>query len=297
MKKVLGVLAGGSTLLAVALILAIIVIIMSSIVSGGIGRLSWNFITTPPTEGLTEGGISTPIYGTVLLVLLMSVVGIPFGTITAVYLSEYTSERSRIARFVRFAVSNLASVPSIVFGLFGLGFFIQFVGVGMDKAFAPEGRVIFGKESLLWAAMTMAVLTLPVVIVSVEEALRNVPREYREASLALGATKWQTVTRVVLPNAVGGILTGTILAVSRGAGEVAPILFTGAAYSAQTESVTSKFMHMGYHLYILMTQSPNVRETLPVQYATTLVLLMLTFALNFTAIFVRYQFRKRLIRA
>lgn len=298
MKKILGGFYTGATALATFLILFMVLFIMIDVVRGGFAKLSWEFLTSPPRKAMTEGGIFPAIYGTVMLVFIMSIVGIPFGTITAIYLSEYTNERSRTARFVRFAVSNLASVPSIVFGLFGLGFFIQFVGAGMDRAFSPADEIIWAKPSLLWAAMTMAVLTLPVVIVSVEEALRNVPKEYREASLALGATKWQTVWNVVLPNAVGGILTGAILAVSRGAGEVAPIIFTGAAYFLPKlpNSLDDQFMQLGYHLYVMVTQSVDVQLTLPIQYATTLVLLALTFTLNFTAIFIRYQFRKKLVR-
>ena len=227
----------------------------------------------------------------------MSIAGVPVGTLTAIYLSEYASQKSIFARLIRFAVNTLAGVPAIVFGLFGLGFFIQFVGSGVDKTLYNDGLLHWGQPNILWASLTMALLTLPVVIVSVEEAIKTVPRELREASLALGATKWQTIRKVVIPNSITGMLTGGILAVSRGAGEVAPILFTGAAYFLPhlPSGLSDQFMELGYHIYIMATQSPDVEATRGIQYATTLVLLILTFALNFSAIFLRYKLRKRII--
>ncbi|MFA6439738.1 MAG: ABC transporter permease subunit, partial [Bacteriovoracaceae bacterium] len=207
------------------------------------------------------------------------------------------SQKSILARLIRFAVNTLAGVPAIVFGLFGLGFFIQFVGAGVDKTLYNDGMLHWGQPNILWASLTMALLTLPVVIVAVEEAIKTVPRELREASLALGATKWQTIRKVVIPNSITGMLTGGILAVSRGAGEVAPILFTGAAYFLPhlPSGLSDQFMELGYHIYIMATQSPDVEATRGIQYATTLVLLLLTFALNFSAIFLRYRLRKRII--
>jgi phosphate transport system permease protein len=206
--------------------------------------------------------------------------------------------QSRFAKLIRFAVNTLAGIPAVVFGLFGLGFFIQFSGKGLDALFY-DGQLHWAQPNILWASLTMALLTLPVVIVSVEEAIKTVPRELREASLALGVTKWQTIWKVVLPNSIGGILTGAILAVSRGAGEVAPILFTGAAYYLPNlpHTFTDQFMELGYHLYIMTTQSTDVEKTLGIQYATTLVLLLLTFTLNFSAIFMRYRLRKRRVFA
>jgi phosphate transport system permease protein len=191
------------------------------------------------------------------------------------------------------AVNNLAGVPSIVFGLFGLGFFVQTVGAGIDGALYP-GRSIYGQPSLIWAAMTMAVLTLPVVIITVEETLRAVPQEYREASLALGATRLQTIFRVVLPQAWSGVMTGTILAISRGAGEVAPVLFTGVAYFLPRlpDHPTDQFMQLGYHVFVLSTQSPDVEATKPILYSTVFVLLVLTFLLNITAIVIRNRMRR-----
>lgn len=247
---------------------------------------------------MTEGGIFPAIVGTFLLVLIMSLFGVPIGTITAIYLSEYVHRQSRFAKLIRFAVNTLAGIPAVVFGLFGLGFFIQFTGKGLDNLLT-HGELHWAQPNILWASLTMALLTLPVVIVSVEEAIKTVPRELREASLALGVTKWMTIWKVVLPNSVGGILTGAILAVSRGAGEVAPILFTGAAYFLPNlpQKFTDQFMELGYHLYIMTTQSTDVEKTLGIQYATTLVLLLLTFTLNFSAIFMRYRLRKNRVFA
>jgi phosphate transport system permease protein len=286
----------GTTLASVIVIIAVLLLIIGIIVREGWQMFSWEFISSFPTDGMTKGGIFPAIIGTFILVVVMSVAAVPFGTITAIYLTEYAKEDSIFAAAVRFSVRTLAVVPSIIFGLFGLGFFIQFVGVGADRAFYG-GALHWGQPNILWASLTMALLTLPVVIVSVEEALKTVPRELREASLALGATKWQTIRRVVLPGSVSGIMTGTILAVSRGAGEVAPILFTGAAYYLATlpKSVSDQFMNLGYHIYIMSTQSSDVEKTMPIQFATTLVLLMLTISLNIIAIIIRSRIRRRKI--
>lgn len=281
------------------LIVAIVLFILGDITLGGVERLTWEFLSSEPRHGMTEGGIFPAIFGTFLLVIIMSIAGVPVGTVTAIYLAEYAREESLVAKLIRFAVKTLAGVPAIVFGLFGLGFFIQFVGTGMDQALSGGEILKWGQPNILWASLTMALLTLPVVIVSVEEALKAVPREIREASYALGATRWQTIWRVVLPNSLTGILTGGILAVSRGAGEVAPILFTGAAYFLPhlPTSLSDQFMELGYHIYIMVTQSVDVEATKPLQYSTTLVLLLLIFALNFSAIFLRYRVRMRLQRS
>ena len=295
MKKIIGKSVTTVTTLAAFAVIAAVVFIMGDIIIGGWGTFSWEFSTGNPKEGMTAGGIFPAIIGTFFLVVIMSLAGVPVGTITAIYLSEYASQKSILARMIRFAVNTLAGVPAIVFGLFGLGFFIQFVGGGMDSLFNGGTKLVWGQPNILWASLTMALLTLPVVIVSVEEAIKTVPRDLHEASLALGATKWQTIRKVVLPNSMTGILTGGILAVSRGAGEVAPILFTGAAYFLPKlpDSLSDQFMELGYHIYIMSTQSPDVEATKGIQYATTLVLLLLTFTLNFTAIFIRYRLRKR----
>jgi phosphate transport system permease protein len=280
--------------ISVLLIIFIIISILAITIKGGWPNLSWKFLVEFPRDGMTKGGILPAIIGTALMTLIMTIAAVPFGVITAVYLAEYSKENSVFAKTIRFAVKTLAVVPSIIFGLFGLGFFIGFIGQNMDKIF-NGGAMKWGQPSILWASLTMALLTLPVVIVSVEEAIRTIPVEMREASLALGATKWQTIKRVVLPGSVTGIMTGTILAISRGAGEVAPILFTGAAYylADLPHSLSDQFMSLGYHIYIMSTQSANVDATLPIQFATTLVLLLLTFSLNAVAVFLRYRIRKK----
>jgi phosphate transport system permease protein len=283
--------ASGATLL---IVLFVLVMILFDVIRNGTPHLSWTFLSQAPKDGMTAGGIFPAIVGMVEMVILMTLAGVPIGVATAIYLHEYASPVSPVTRAIRIAVANLAGVPSIVFGLFGLGFFVQFVGAGIDKTLF-HGEKVYGQPALIWAALTMAVLTLPVVIVATEEALRAVPRELREASLALGATKFQTVFNVVVPQASPGILTGTILAVSRGAGEVAPILFTGAAYFLPRlpNGLSSQFMAPSYHVYVLSTQSPDVDATKPILYATVLVLLVLTFTLNIAAVVVRARMRRR----
>jgi phosphate transport system permease protein len=296
-QKITGGVMMGATAFSVVIIIAIIFIILTVIILGGKDQMSWEFLTSFPEDGMTKGGIFPAIFGTALLVIIMSVAAVPFGTITAIYLTEYARENSVISKTVRFAVKTLAMVPSIIFGLFGLGFFIKFVGGGIDNFFLG-GELKWAQPNILWASLTMALLTLPVIIVSVEESIRTVPRDLREASLALGATKWQTILKVVLPGSRAGILTGTILAISRGAGEVAPILFTGAAYYLATlpQSLSDQFMSLGYHIYIMSTQSSNVDQTLPIQFATTLVLLMLTFTLNLVAVIIRSRLRRNMVK-
>jgi phosphate transport system permease protein len=284
-----------ATALACASLVLAVVMILGDIVYRGVGHVSWKFLTTAPSAGMTEGGIFPAIFGTAVLVLLMTVAVVPLGVCTAVYLQEYAPPKSAWVRLVRLAIQNLAGVPAIVFGLFGLGFFIGFVGKGIDKVFF-DGTLHFGQPAILWAALTMALLTLPTVVVSTEEALRVVPKAHREVAYSLGATRWQMVRRVLLPQAIGGILTGTILAVSRGAGEVAPILFTGAAYYLPylPTRLNHQFMELGYHVYVMATQSPDVDATMPILYSTVLVLLTLTFTLNFAAIIIRSKIRRRL---
>jgi phosphate transport system permease protein len=293
-RKATGAALASLTGAAAALIVVMLLFILWDVVRGGWTRMSLEFLTAAPSEGMTAGGIFPAIYGTAVLTLLMTVAVLPVGVLTAVYLHEYAPKGGRLASLVRIAVQNLAGVPSIVFGLFGLGFFIQFVGRGLDRTLAEPGALHFGQPALVWAALTLAVLTLPVVIVSTEEALRAVPRDWRDASLALGATKSQTLARVILPSAVPGILTGAILAVARGAGEVAPILFTGVAYFLPDRpgSVFSQFMHLGYHVYVLATQSTDVEATKPLLYGTVMVLLSLTFLLNLVAIVLRVRTRR-----
>jgi phosphate transport system permease protein len=282
----------GLSLTATIIIVLMLLIILVNVAINGWARLSIEFLTTAPQNGMNGGGIFPAIYGTVLLVLLMSIAAVPFGVLVAIYLAEYARTESYLYKVTRLAVNNLAGVPSIVFGLFGLGFFIQTIGGGLDDGFYG-GQVVFGQPSIMWASLTMAVLTLPVVIVTVEESFRSVPREYREASLALGATRLQTIFRVVLPQSWAGVMTGTILAVSRGAGEVAPVLFTGAAFFLPylPTRPNDQFMQLGYHVYVLSTQSPDVEATKPLLYSTVLVLLVLTFLLNITAVLIRKRMR------
>lgn len=285
----------GVTLLAVIIIVAMLAVILVNVIIGGYHIISWNFVSSPPENGMEGGGIFPAIFGTVALVILMTIAVVPVGVMTAIYLQEYTRPNSRVTRVIRMAINNLAGVPSIVFGLFGMGFFIGFIGHNMDKMFYADQGPVWGQPAIIWAALTLAILTLPVVIIATEEALRAIPRELREASLALGATRLQTIRRVVLPQAMPGILTGAILAVSRGAGEVAPIMFTGAAYYLPylPGKLNDQFMELGYHIYVMATQSPDVEKTKPILYGTVLVLLALTFLLNFSAIVLRSKMRSR----
>jgi phosphate transport system permease protein len=266
------------------------------------GRL-WEFVSGDPRESNTEGGIFPAIFGTVMMVLLMSIIVVPLGVLAALYLREY-AKQGPLVRTVRIAVNNLAGVPSIVFGVFGLGFFVYFVGGGIDRVFFPEAlpAPTFGTGGILWASLTLALLTVPVVIVSSEEALAAVPRSMREASLAMGATKFQTILRVVLPAAAPGILTGLILAMARGAGEVAPLMLTGVVKLAPELPLDSffpffhldrKFMHLGFHIYDVGFQSPNVEAAKPMVYTTTIFLLIIVVLLNLTAIVVRNKLREK----
>jgi phosphate transport system permease protein len=291
---VIGSFFTGLTLIATLIIFAILFVIVGNIVIHGHKILSWEFISKAPREGMTAGGIFPAIFGTVALVILMIIAVLPIGVMTAIYLHEYAKIDSILTKIIRYAVNNLAGVPSIVFGLFGLGFFIQFIGSGIDRFFGLE--VVWGQPCLMWAALTLALLNLPVVVVASEEALRAVPKETREASLSLGATKWQTIRRVVLPQALPGILTGAILSISRGAGEVAPIMFTGAAYFLPylPHKPTDQFMELGYHIYVMATQSPDVEATKPILYGTVLILLILTLLLNFIAVFIRSKVRRQM---
>lgn len=285
----------GIMMAAVGIVLALLAMIVVNVLVGGVGTLSWEFVSSPPEQGMEAGGIFPALFGTVLLVFLMIIAVLPLGVLTALYLQEYTNPKAWSTRLVRQAINNLAGVPSIVFGLFGLGFFIGFVGKGMDALLTDGTRPVWSQPALLWAALTMALLTLPVVIVSTEEALRAIPRELKDASYALGATKLQTITRILIPQAMPGIFTGAILAVGRGAGEVAPIMFTGAAYYLPylPTHLNDQFMVMGYHIYVMATQSPDVEKTKPILYGTVLVLLLLTFLLNFVAIVLRSRIRSR----
>ncbi len=263
----------------------------------------WNVLTDEPREANTEGGIFPAIFGTVMMVLVMSVVVVPFGVLAALYLKEY-ARQGLLTRMIRIAVNNLAGVPSIVFGVFGLGFFVYAVGGSIDQVFfsASLPNPTFGTGGMLWASLTLALMTVPVVIVATEEGLSAVPREYREGSLGLGATKFESLMRVVLPCAMPGILTGLILAVSRATGEVAPLMLTGVVKLAPALPLDGqfpfmhldrKFMHLGFHIYDVGFQSPNVEAAKPMVYVTTLVLVFVVLLLNMTAIALRTRMRKR----
>lgn len=268
-----------------------------------IGRF-WRFVTEAPREANTDGGIWPAIYGTVLMTLIMTMFVVPFGVLAALYLREYAKQGVMISA-VRIAVNNLAGVPSIVFGVFGLGFFCYLVGGWIDRSFFPEKlpTPTFGGGGILWASLTLSLLTVPVVIVATEEALAAVPRSLREAAIACGASKWQMIRRVVLPHASPGILTGMILAMARGAGEVAPLMLTGVIKLAEDLPLDGeppflhperRFMHLGFHLYDTGFQSPNVDASTPLVYSTTLVLLGLVLVLNLGAILLRNRLRKRM---
>ncbi len=261
------------------------------------------FLTDEPREANTEGGIFPAIFGTVIMVLIMSVLVTPFGVVAAVYLREY-AKQGLMTRIVRIAVNNLAGVPSIVYGVFGLGFFIYFLGAEMDKALFAEAlpAPTFGTPGLLWASVTLALLTLPVVIVATEEGLARIPRNLREGSLALGATKAETLWRVVLPMASPAMMTGLILAVARAAGEVAPLMLVGVVKLAPSLPVDGnfpyfhldqKFMHLGFHIYDVGFQSPNVEAARPLVYATALLLVVIIALLNLSAVALRNHLREK----
>jgi phosphate transport system permease protein len=256
----------------------------------------------PPRESNTEGGIFPAIFGTVLMVFLMSLFCVPLGVVAAIYLHEY-ARKGILVRTVRIAVNNLAGVPSIVYGVFGLGFFVYFVGGTIDSLFYPwSNEPVFGTGGILWASLTLALLTVPVVIVSTEEGLAAIPGGIREGSLALGATKFQTLTRVVLPMASPGIMTGFVLSMARAAGEVAPLMLIGVVKSVQKLPLdgqfpyfhpSRKFMHLGFHIYDLGFQSPNVEAVRPMVYVTTMLLLGVVVLMSAAAIFLRNRMRRK----
>jgi phosphate transport system permease protein len=256
-----------------------------------------------PRESNTEGGLFPAIFGTVMLIFIMSLFSFPLGVIAAVYLREYARE-GLIVRLVRIAVNNLAGIPSIVYGIFGLGFFIYGVGSSIDELFFPETlpTPTFGTGGILWASLTLALLTVPVVIVATEEALGAIPREIREGSLALGSTKFQTLMRILLPMASPGIMTGLILSMARAAGEVAPLMITGVVKLAPSLPIDGnfpfmhldrKFMHLGFHIFDIGFQSPNVEAAKPMVFVTTLLLVLIVLTMSSVAIYLRNRMKKR----
>ncbi|MCW9023868.1 MAG: phosphate ABC transporter permease PstA [Gammaproteobacteria bacterium] len=263
----------------------------------------WEFVSDEPREANTEGGIFPAIFGTVMMVMLMAVLVTPFGVVAAVYLREY-AKQGPIVRVIRIAVNNLAGVPSIVYGVFGLGFFVYFLGGNIDALFFPEAAPapVFGTPGILWSSLTLALLTLPVVIVATEEGLSRIPSSIREGSLALGATKAETLWRTILPMASPAMMTGLILAVARAAGEVAPLMLVGVVKLAPSLPLDGnfpflhmerKFMHLGFHIYDVGFQSPNVEAARPLVYATSLLLIVVIVLLNLLAITIRNRLRER----
>ncbi|MGY8841274.1 MAG: phosphate ABC transporter permease PstA [Pseudomonadales bacterium] len=263
----------------------------------------WEFVSTEPREANTEGGVYPAIFGTVLMVLLMSVMVTPIGVVAAIYLREY-AKQGFVTRIIRIAVNNLAGVPSIVYGVFGLGFFIYFLGGNIDQLFFADAAPAptFGTPGLLWASLTLALLTVPVVIVATEEGLSRIPRAVREGSLALGATKSETLWRVVLPMSSPAIMTGVILAVARAAGEVAPLMLVGVVKLAPSLPLDGnypflhldqKFMHLGFHIYDVGFQSPNVEAARPLVYATAFLLVLVIALLNLSAVAIRNRLREK----
>lgn len=263
----------------------------------------WEFVSDDPREANTEGGIFPAIFGTVMMTLIMAVIVTPFGVIAAIYLREY-AKQGPLTRVIRIAVNNLAGVPAIVYGVFGLGFFVYVLGGSLDRLFFPEAAPAptFGTPGLLWASLTLAILAVPVVIVATEEGLARIPRAVREGSLALGATKIETLWRVVLPMASPAMMTGLILAVARAAGEVAPLMLVGVVKLAPSLPVDGnypylhldqKIMHLGFHIYDVGFQSPNVEAARPLVYATALLLVLVIATLNLTAVYMRNHLREK----
>ena len=264
--------------ICVGTVILILIIILYDITTKGIGVINWKFLTSMPRNGMTEGGILPAIIGTFLVTVITALLSIPLGMGCAIYLNEYAKD-TKITRLIRMAIRNLSGVPSIVYGLFGVILFVQVMNFG---------------TCILSAGLTLGLMTLPWTITASEEALKNVPNSYREGALALGATKWQAIKTNVLPYAIPGMLTGTILGLSRAAGETAPILFTGAAFYLPflPKSLFSQFMALPYHLYIMSTQHHAISKVRPIAYGTALVLIILVFAMNLCAVIVRYHLRK-----
>lgn len=259
---------------------AALAIMVYYIVSRGWRAVSWEFLSQAPRDSMTAGGIFPCIVGTIALCLMTILVALPVGIASAIYLNEYAT-RGKPVRIIRLCINNLAGVPSIVFGLFGLAFFCIVLKMGVSVAAG---------------GLTLGIMTLPVIIGATEEALRAVPNTFREASLAMGATKWQTIRRVVLPAAFPGILTGSILGISRAAGETAPIMYTGAVFFTPDlpGSFFDEVMALPYHIYVLATAGTQIEITRPLQYGTALVLIGLVFGMNLTAIILRAKMRKKL---
>ena len=265
--------------LSIIIIASAMLIMLGFLLVNGLGSISWSFLTEQPRDAMTKGGIFPAIIGTFYLTIGAILVSFPMGVISAIYLNEY-ARSGRVIRFIRFGINSLAGVPSVVFGLFVLAVFVTHFGFG---------------SSILSGSLTLGLLILPVIIGSSEEALKAVPMAYREASLALGATKWQTIYKVVLPAALPGMLTGSILGIGRAAGETAPIMFTAAAFYTKQipKSIMDECMALPYHIYVLATAGTHIDETRPIQYGTALVLITLVLGINLIAIILRARIRRR----
>jgi len=278
MKKFTPILEWGSLLFTTGIVCFFLVVILWDIISKGAPSLTWEFVSALPTAGMTKGGILPAIIGTVLLTLITAVVAAPFGISCAIYLNEYASD-NWLTRIIRASIRNLAGVPSIIYGLFGLALFVQGLQMG---------------TSLLAAGLTLGLLSLPYIIITTEEALRRIPASTREAALGVGATQLESIRDVVLPSAIPGILTGVVLTLSRAAGETAPILFTGVAFYINNPSgyLNQEFMALPYHLYMLSTQHQAIEQVRPLAYGTSLVLIIVVFLLNLSAFYIRYKHNK-----
>jgi phosphate transport system permease protein len=265
--------------LSTAFILLTLFVILYFVASRGIRVVNWQFLTHIPRDGMTAGGILPAILGTFYLTVCAICFALPLGVASAIYLTEY-AKQGRLVRIIRIGVNNLAGVPSVVFGLFGLAMFVKFFGFGV---------------SILSGGLTLGILILPTIIRATEEALLVVPQSFREASLALGATKWQTVQKIVLPNAISGIMTGSILGIGRAAGETAPILFTAATFytTRLPRSIFSEVQALPYHIYALMTEGTHPEAQVPIAYGTALVLLFMVLGIDLAAIIMRNRFRGR----
>ncbi|WP_324716478.1 ABC transporter permease subunit [Carboxydochorda subterranea] len=273
---------------ASALVVASFVALVVAVLALGVPRFSRDFFTLPPEEGLASGGILPAIVGTLALVAMVGLITVPVGVLGGIYLAAFSDERSLTGRAMRWSVSRLAGLPAIVYGLFGLGFFVLGVGQQLDRWFSGS-NLVYGQPAVVWAGLTMAAYTLPVVVSSTERALGEVPPNHRRAGRALGLGPWDAVRFGVLPLVGRGVLTGALVAVSRAVGEVAPIMFTGVAYFAPSLPLepSDQFMELGYHVFVLATQSPDVEMTKPNLYATMAVLLLVTLALNGTVLWIR----------
>jgi len=262
------------------IVISSLFLILGYIFYKGYSAISWEFISEMPKNEMTKGGIFPAIVGTFYLMIGSSAISIPVGVITAIYLTEY-AKNPRIVKIIRLGINNLAGVPSVVFGLFGLSLFVIFLGFG---------------TSIVAGSLTLGLLNLPVIIRSTEEALHVVPGTYREASLSLGATKWQTIYKVILPNALPGIMTGIMLSLGRAAGETAPVMFTAAAFYTPDlpVSVFNEIMALPYHIYVMATAGTHIQATRHLQYGTAIVLITLVLILNMTGLILRYRFRKNL---